>query len=315
MPCRRFTIDTGHQALHQLLSGLIDYAGLFPPAALPMGPAVEEFARQRGGSDRWALARFVVPANRLDEFSREATDLLSPKTLDAPWQLSVLAAGDLEAASAAIASFDCQHAGRVVVDAIETRADSVDDIDRALAAFTGLEVFFEIPHQADPAALLRAIAERSEQGARGKIRTGGITQETIATTADVARFVFAAARHRAPFKATAGLHHPLRGEYPLTYEADAALGTMHGFLNLFLATAWAANGELDESGIAELLEERSVTAFEFEPEHIRWRGRQLSVSELSRARRELGLSYGSCSFREPLEDLRTLGVLPAAAPV
>ena len=46
-------------------------------------------------------------------------------------------------------------------------------------------------------------------------------------------------RSRSPL----GLHHPVRGEYPLTYAPDAPRGVMHGFLNVFLAAAFVWHGE------------------------------------------------------------------------
>ena len=47
-------------------------------------------------------------------------------------------------------------------------------------------------------------------------------------------------------KATAGLHHALRGDYRLTYEPDSARRTMHGFVNLVLAAALLLAGKIDE---------------------------------------------------------------------
>ena len=53
---------------------LIDYAGLFPPAALPMAGAVAEYAEALRGEHAWMLGRFIVPASRIAElgdFGRE----------------------------------------------------------------------------------------------------------------------------------------------------------------------------------------------------------------------------------------------------
>ena len=58
--------------LRILLRGLIDYAGLFPPASLDMADAVRNYAAYREGEHAWALGRFVVPAARLEEFERVA---------------------------------------------------------------------------------------------------------------------------------------------------------------------------------------------------------------------------------------------------
>ncbi|MGB3541393.1 MAG: hypothetical protein WBA11_00585, partial [Rubrivirga sp.] len=87
-------------AAHALLDGLVDYAGLFPPAALDLEAAVGEYARHRSGDHAWMLQRFIAPAGRLAEGDDPAA------TLDAhgdrfhsgdPWHVSVLGlAGDGE---------------------------------------------------------------------------------------------------------------------------------------------------------------------------------------------------------------------------
>ncbi|OYV71835.1 MAG: hypothetical protein B7Z72_06100, partial [Gemmatimonadetes bacterium 21-71-4] len=110
-----------------------------------------------------------------------------------------------------------------------------------------------------------------------------------------------------PFKATAGLHHPLRAEYSLTYESDAPRGTMYGYLNLFLAAAFMSRG-LDDASALALLEERDASALRFDTEGVRWDGHLLSADDLRHARRQI-VAFGSCSFREPVDDLRALGLL------
>src|SRR5689334_20933712 len=56
-------------SLRALLSGILDYAGLFPPARLPLDAAVRNFARYRTEPEAWMLGRFVCPAARLAELS------------------------------------------------------------------------------------------------------------------------------------------------------------------------------------------------------------------------------------------------------
>ena len=82
-----------------LMHGIIDYAGLFPPASLDMPKTVANYARYRSGEDRWALGRLVVPLKRIGEFERCAEGLLPTGDRDdseEPWTLTVLseAAGD-----------------------------------------------------------------------------------------------------------------------------------------------------------------------------------------------------------------------------
>ena len=66
-------------------------------------------------------------------------------------------------------------------------------------------------------------------GAYAKIRTGGPTPDAIPPVEDVARFITTCALKRLPFKATAGLHHPIRSIQPLSYETGAPYALTHGF--------------------------------------------------------------------------------------
>lgn len=289
-------------SLEKLLADLIDYAGLFPPAKLDMNPAVEEYARQRQSDRRWMLARFILPLGRLDEFIDAAADHFDGN----PWPLSVLVAGDATEARRTIDAFNEAHRGRAAIEAVETRRDSPADIVTAGEALGGLSVFYELPHrEPDLGPWMDAVAQA---GGAAKIRSGGVTAEAFPSSEDVARFIAAAVDAGVPFKATAGLHHPLRGDYRLTYEPDSPTGTMHGFLNVFLTAAGLRSGILDQAKAAELLEERS-TDVTVEGDGLRWGDHHFSTAQLDDARRHFALSYGSCSFAEPVEDLETLGIL------
>jgi hypothetical protein len=142
-------------------------------------------------------------------------------------------------------------------------------------------------------------------GSFAKIRTGGVKPEAIPSVADVGTFIRACAERRLPFKATAGLHHPVRAEHPLTYETNAPRAVMHGFLNVFLAAAFTWHGERD---IEPILAETDPAAFRFD-DCARWRDRSLDVAQVRAARADFAHSFGSCSFEEPVRDLQTLGFL------
>jgi hypothetical protein len=111
-----------------------------------------------------------------------------------------------------------------------------------------------------------------------------------------------------PFKATAGLHHPLRSIHRLTYKDDSPSGTMHGFLNVFLAAASVEKG-IDAETCAKLLEEQSSEAFRFDTDGIEWRGHRLTRDEIVSTRKMFGISFGSCSFSEPIYDLKALHLI------
>jgi hypothetical protein len=302
-----------HAAARVLLDGAIDYAGLFPPAQLDMAGAVAEYASYRRSDDAWALGAFVAPAARLEELAAAATGHRDPKgeSLGAltPWRVSAVVGADVRAEIAQVRAFQAAHATAsawpAIVRSVEVRASTAAAIvEAARTVGDGFDLFVEIPIAGDVGPLVRAIGAVS---AYAKVRTGGTTAGAFPSSEDLARFLAACVRETVPFKATAGLHHALRGVYPLTYAPDSARGTMYGFLNVFLAAAFLRAGESEEMARA-LLEEREAGAVHFDQSGVTWRGHRLSTEQLESSRHDAIRSFGSCSFREPLDDLASLGL-------
>jgi hypothetical protein len=76
------------RSIEILLDGILDYAGLFPPADLEMSQAVARYNDYRNGPDSWMLGRFICPVARLSEFERNARHTWH-NDLDAqPWKVS-----------------------------------------------------------------------------------------------------------------------------------------------------------------------------------------------------------------------------------
>lgn len=246
-------------ALRALLDRLIDYAGTFPPAALPCGDAVANYTRYRAGERAWMLRWLVVGAADLPRVPPELDGSLS-----------------------------------VLTDADEPRAAVVES-KRVVRA--GRPAYCEVP-TGDLDGVKQA-------GGFAKVRTGGVKPEAIPGVADVAAFIRACADRRLAFKATAGLHHPVRAPHPLTYEADAPRAVMHGFLNVFLAAAFAWHSDRD---LEPILAETDPAAFRFD-DRAHWRDRSLSAEQVRDAREQFAHSFGSCSFEEPVQDLEALGLL------
>ena len=289
-------------SLGVLLERLVDYAGLFPPAELAMPAAVAAFAGYRDSPDAWALGRFIVPIARLDEMMAaiEATDRAG-----APWALSVLAGDDAEADANRLATFTAGHGALCSIDAVEMRASSAEGIARAARAFPSHVVYVEVPVAEPNAALLQEV-ERA--GLRAKIRTGGVTADAFPAVAHVAAFIVRCAALELPFKATAGLHHPVRSTHSLTYASDAPRAPMFGFLNVFMGAAIARAGAPVDVVEAVLLEQ-DAGAFRFDAAAAAWRSERISLDALRTTRSVLATSFGSCSFREPIDDLHSLGLL------
>jgi len=334
-------------SLRALLTGLVDYAGLFPPAKLDMASAVAAHARHRAGPHAYGLARFICPASRLNEFAAAAAPQLpnleaipagagvpvavgagadapgGPRTLpgqpgpDAstappdPWTLSVLIDGPLDQNLAAIADFNRAHYKNhhysAVIDTVEIKVATPEAIDYALERLPEeLYPFFEVPVSGDARGFATALAGT---GAGAKIRTGGVTPDLFPTVEQVCDFLFAMNASDVAFKATAGLHHPIRESYPLTYEPASPRCVMHGFLNVFLAAAMLREIDTDRATTIQLLGEHAIEPFLFRDDSVTWRGLRLDTAQLADARENFCICYGSCSFDDPVNDLKRFGLL------
>lgn len=297
-------------SVRALLEGLIDYAGLFPPAALGMEDAVANYATYRRGPFGWMLGRFIVPLTRLGEFEQAAASRL-PSGAGAnamAWRLSMLGSGDLAADAAAIERFNGTHEG-VRIDALEMKFDP----EAVVTDVPGVALWFEVTPGPSLGAALWQIAAA---GHGVKLRTGGVTPDLIPPVQAVAQVLFGCARAGVRMKATAGLHHPIRAPHRLTYADDSPTALMHGFVNLFVAAAIARelvlHGYPDpeaQATITAVLDEADPNAFEWDDDGVTWREHRVDAAELTAMRQQAARSFGSCSFEEPIADLRQMGLL------
>jgi hypothetical protein len=235
-------------ALHALLTNLIDYAGLYPPASLQLLDVIENYNRYLSFPDKWILNRLVLPTSKLNEVKlREA------------WRITLLTDQEPGPLPPQIETLETKSGHRL-----------------------SLPTYCEVP--------LDQVTD-----AFAKIRTGGVSPDAVPHAPDLADFLHQAAARRIPFKATAGLHHPIRAG-------------MHGFINVFVAAAFAWHG-MDRESLILVLEESHASAFKFSEDRLHWRGLTLSTDQIRTARHDFAHSFGSCSFEEPLQDLRKLGWL------
>lgn len=235
-------------SLRALAARLIDYAGLYPPAELPLPAVLENYQTYMDSSESWMLNRLVLPAARLTE-----------ARLREGWRVTLLVDSEPGPLPAQ-------------VETLETR----------LAHRLSLPTYCEAP--------ISAI-----QGAFAKLRTGGLTPDAVPSPEVLADFLCAAAARRMAFKATAGLHHPIRG-------------TLHGFVNVFVAAAFAWQGS-ERAVVLDILNDADARGFQFFDGGLQWRGRSVETAQIQAARRDFAHSFGSCSFAEPVADLRMLGWL------
>lgn len=296
--------------VRELVTGLVDYAGLFPPAGLGMPEAMENYAAYLAGPHAWILGRFVVPVSRLGEFDAHADRLLPRGEGSAPWRVAALAGDELQADAQAALKFNCRHwqgseLGHAIIDTIELRAAKGMDLAATRATVPDFfELYVESAAAGDRISLLDPTRAA---GVRAKIRMGGVTPDVFPVPEDVVAFMAGCAERGLAFKATAGLHHLLRSEYPLTYESGSARAPMYGFLNVFLAAAAISSGASTDEARGILLES-NLSEFRFGEGGIAWHDRELSADEITRAR-SFATSFGSCSFREPVDELVSAGLL------
>ena len=289
-----------------LLSEAVDYAGLFPPARLSMPEAVINYATYRNSNYNWMLGRFVVTAARLGEFYESAGDFVS-RDAGNPWRVSVVVGENLPETFRQVEEVNVSNGPGIVCDTLEIKAETPALIEDAAKLIPGgINAYFELPINDGLADL---VASLSITGQRAKVRTGGITPESFPKSAEIVRFVRTCLAANVPFKATAGLHHPIRCFKPLTYESDSRTGTMHGFLNMFLMTGFALEG-YRKNLLEDVMEEEFEEVFRFEDQSAVWRNDfSLNIWQLEALRRKGIQSFGSCSFDEPIADLQKLGIL------
>jgi len=281
------------RAVESLLHGAIDYAGLFPPAALDPEATVRNYTAYRAGRDEWALGRLVLPAAKVAEFAARWPQHV------AGWPISLLLGADYDTEMRLAVDVGLKLD---VVECRPARLEDIVEIRRRMPRDGSL--FVESPLGC---ALQELIAAIVDADAFAKIRTGGVVAEAIPASNSVAAFLVVCAERDVRLKATAGLHHAIRGEYRLTYEPDSPIAHMHGFVNFLLATAAAREGSRERE-IQEILNDRKTGDFTAGVEELRWRERRFSWQAIQEMRK-FAISFGSCSFEEPMQEMRGMGWL------
>jgi hypothetical protein len=235
-----------------------------------------------------------------------------------------------------VAEFCKRHPGRVEVDVLEVKLpeDLVKPENYQAACYTLIRVadlmqrfgptvrrvFYEVGLSGewrsavqDAVSLLHHLAGFAEmrlygarqhnRGAGFKLRCAGQKPGTFPSPEQIAGVLVACRDRRLAFKATAGLHHPIR-------RLDPGLKThTHGFLNLFGAAVLAMVHGLDEDQVRNIIEDENASHFVFDDTRFLWKDLGAGVDEIVACRQGFAVAFGSCSFDEPREDLRALQLL------
>lgn len=291
-------IEQARSARRALLSGLIDDASLFPPAQLPLPQSIAEHFEHRASPFDWMVGRYVCPASGLADLARfvppggafatsVVLDGVEPPTSTDAIEIQC---AEMRAPTGA-SSREVAAVLRALSEAIVPSAETIY-----------VEIAPAAPESARSLAAVAAARGGTDVALAAKIRCGGVTPDTVPAVSDVARFIRTCADLGLPFKATAGLHHPIRGR-----AADVGF-VMHGFLNVAAAALFAHVCNLDVARLSEILASECSDEFVLDDDVFSWRDLVLSSEEVLLGRRFFH-SYGSCSFDDPVIGLGQLGML------
>jgi hypothetical protein len=326
------------KSLRAFLEGLIDYAGLFPPARLSLDEAIHNYAHYKKDIDSWMLSRFIIPASRLEDLSAYADELSAS---DSPFELSVTGRAtqtvedfhaEIDTLCQNCVQFSSKHDGLFRTPAAEIKlpAEVVSSQDRkqlqqlmnhaAEQINSSLQtpkiIFYENllseNWKQEIDATIQAISEHNQKISGGtsyyqyagyKLRCGGVKAHLFPSIEQAAFVINKARDCGVPLKGTAGLHHPVR------HFASSVQTKMHGFFNVFGGALLSHANALSESELQQILREEDPQQFSFTDESFQWGEYAISTNEINHLRKTKLISYGSCSFDEPREDLRQLNLL------
>ena len=331
------------ESLRTFMNGLVDYAGLFPPADLPLDKAINEYFEQLKSDNSAMLSRFIIPIsklNDLDDFIPLFSDIGSLR-------LSVLGGGgktDDEYLSKIkqnitnINEYRGKHSDKIQIDVIEckmaTNSPSKSTMQEATTLLNENELthyheFTELPDvginystNEDESSWNEVIVPTVEliskmKGAGVKLRCGGVVKEAFPSVEQVAAMIQTCVLAKAPMKFTAGLHHPIR------HFADEYDEFMHGFINTFgagiFATTFPTPKNLQEKYrmftlLSHMIDDQNAENFSFTNDSMIWKVRddrdtefEIDTEKIEKVREKGMISYGSCSFQDPIDDLTQLG--------
>ncbi|UCF65139.1 MAG: hypothetical protein JSW33_04705 [bacterium] len=329
-----------YHSFKAFMNGLIDYAGLFPPARLSLEEAFDRFLAYQEHPSGWILSHFICPARLLPKLITYRK-ILQEKEIK-PF-LTVLPDSDktpgvyLRAFEKNIQKLDefLQRMDQWVnIGAFEFRIPSEFLADKTFPPLhefflaihekikqVGIQhpkLFFELHKSGKWLKYVDLFAKEIERfnelildnefselsGIAGlKLRCGGESPEIFPSGDEISVVLSACSARRIPFKATAGLHHPIR-QFNLSVQH-----MMHGFLNVFCAAMLTFHHRLSKDQILTILNEENPGKFLFTDDHFRYGDWILTTPDIQQLRAKYIKSFGSCSFEEPREDLITLGLL------
>jgi hypothetical protein len=310
---------------------IIDYAGLFPPAKLNLSDALRNFLKYRDGDNNFMLSKFICPVKLLQDLEVLSNSQFKGHDLI---YLSVISSGgkgtedfktnlgnDLKLWK----KFSSKNNEGFKINSFEVKlpdefinknnsnetASFIDDVSAEVKEEISdpVFIFFEGSLSEDRKDNFKHLINGIEIhnlnnfNSGFKLRTGGVDAASFPSSETIAYCIRECLDRKVPMKFTAGLHHPFR-------HYDKSIGTMmHGFVNVFGAGVIAMRHDISNTGIEEILNDENPDNFIFTDDFFSWKDWKIEIADIDYARKNLVLSYGSCSFDEPVDDLKSLNLL------
>jgi hypothetical protein len=313
------------ESLSLFLNGIMDYAGLFPPASLTLHNSYSNYLKHIESPLSWMLAKFVIPAGKLAELAEiyERFDVSNK----VPLSILFNSAETDEAFNSsfnndikAVKEFREKIEEKVTADAFEVKipVDIKDDEKKLLKFLVNINsnlekklkldvpVFLESPPDAVMPIVIDVISQFNIENKKRygyKLRTGGVEKSAIPDAGVIATAIKIVQNHEMPIKFTAGLHHPFR------HFNEGIQAYMHGFINVFAASVLNCTHNINRHEIKEILLDENQDDFEFHDTFFKWKNLVELNSLIEDARKNYIISFGSCSFGDPVKDLKDFELL------
>lgn len=280
------------KGLHAFIDNIIDYAGLFPPANLDLKSVVDNYVKYMQEENSFILGKLICPINMLEAMG----ECLKGHKLNNPIQVIGLVnqPNSSKNVEEAIDSFRKKYHKLAEISSLEVKFFADDTLSETTTLNSMLPTFVEVKD-------LNQVDEIRKSGAGIKVRCGGVTPNDFPSSSSVASIILRCVDTETPLKFTAGLHHPIR-HYSQEYACK-----MHGFVNIFGGTILAYKQKMDLHDLIHILDDEYAPHFTFDDDGFRWKDLSADCKMIESLRINALQGFGSCSFDEPITDIKTLG--------
>lgn len=312
------------QSLNIFMHKLLDYAGLFPPAKLPLLESLINYAAYTKHAQKDWLGRYILPCNKISasmeiilaqnlfkKNKHRAEFSIILNTSENLINLNNIIAEDVKL----ISEMHNKLKEYINIDSVEFcppkeayLPNKILHFHTVLELYTNQltllkhlkEIYIEIPFSENINEYVDILAKFNSKNSTKfslKLRTGGVTPAQIPSAYHVAQAIRLSAEHLLPLKATAGLHVPIPNDNP---EVGARL---HGFLNIFSCLLLCYDNLLSITEMENIILNYSYSDFNFTDKGLSIGNKFISNDTMNRLRNSFIKSFGTCSFLEPIEHL------------